>query len=410
MLPAIKLARRHKRLDITSENAMLVAIVASVYADVPLLQETIAIEGFNESKIADLFAWGAAANCMQSVEFFLSWGYSPPAAALIHAAANGHFETVKRLLENAEAWFYASTLSVALIAACEKGSVNVDVVRCLLSVSLTNPGHNKNAALIASVEGGHTELVSLLLETKKCDPSDQDNKCVLLATSKGYEDIIDLLLNTESCKLNISVNDNAPIRVAVSGGYTRMVASLLATRNCDPSAIDNQCIITACTNGFTHIVELLLRHPSVDPRASQCDSLVRAAKGGYFEIVEMLLEWHGPEGEYMDPSAQNNATIVEASKNGHASVVRVLLDCEGVSARVNNNEAFYRACCGGHLEVAELLYFSRDLKLDPAVGLRACEEAAKGAHTSTVSFLLRVVGVPVSSSVLLLVVRPCRRK
>ncbi|KAJ3258918.1 hypothetical protein HDU77_002104 [Chytriomyces hyalinus] len=396
ILPAVELAKRYHGFELLSTNAALLAVFAAVAGELDLLRECLYLSG--SDVVSNVFTWAAATGQMDTVEYLIGEGVTPPASSLVHAASNAHLSVCRRLLERDVPKFYASTLGVALIAACEAN--HVQTAAFLLSLDEIDPGHNKNAALIGSVKWGHTALVSLLLATGKCDPSDQENKAILVATSKGYEEIVELLLldGVGSVKIDVGVHENEPLFAAVERGSWRMVRALLNTRRVDPGDKGNRCILSSCANGHVRIVEALLEYSSVNPRISNHDALIQAARKGYTLVVKLLLAWKGSNGESMDPTAQENAALIQASKHGHLDIVQLLLSIPSVNPK--NNLALYEACCHGHTLVAQLL-FARNAQLDVRIALRACEQAALLGHTQTVQFLLEQVRVPVSASFLL---------
>ncbi|KAJ3070423.1 hypothetical protein HDU98_006568 [Podochytrium sp. JEL0797] len=407
--PAVKLAQEYKFMAPTKHNAFLLALFAGMAADLPLLDDVMQ---FSSADSAAVFSWACAANALLTVDHLLAKDIKPPASSLIVAANYGFMDIMLRLLPfdspHPEPWFYSSTLSIALISACEKNQF--DAAKHLLAHSDTVPTFNKNSALLACVSRGFVNLTRLLMETGKCDASDQDDKGILIACTKGYTEIALLLL--QDSRVDPSAKKNTPLIAAVELGNFEIVSALLKTGRVDVSARENRAIQIASKEGFVEIVRALLAEPGVDPTASDSDALVSACRNGHTDIVQMLLKWVGPdswEQNRCNAGAQDNACIIFASKFGHDRIVELLLQQANVNPSVNSNlplfEAWFvesakpdvsskthhshtaRPCSSnGQLKVLHFLS-SRNLKVDHTVLTRCAEMASKNGHASILHFL-----------------------
>ncbi|KAJ3287166.1 hypothetical protein HDU79_005891 [Rhizoclosmatium sp. JEL0117] len=366
ILPAVKLAQQYKFMKLEANNAYLLSLFASMFADIDLLTDSMEFKTIDKNTI---FSWASS--------------------SLIVAANYGHQQIMERICpHDASAHsFYPSTLSVALIAACEKGQL--EAVQYLITCEGTDVKHNKNSALVTSVTRGNLALVKLLMETGCCDASDQDNKCILVACSKSFTEIVELLLFDG--RVDPAANGNAPILAAVEAGNLRIVKALMNTGRVDAAVGQNRLIQIACAEGFTQIVEVLLQDPGVNPMVKDCDAFIRACKGGYLEIAEMLVAWTGPEEweeNKVNPAAQSNAAIIYASRHGHASVVEFLLRQPGVNPSVSNNLPLFEACANGHLPVIQRLS-TKNLKLEQGTLTRCLEMSSKNGHVHVLQFLAK---------------------
>ncbi|KAI9353783.1 ankyrin repeat-containing domain protein [Obelidium mucronatum] len=381
ILPAVRLAQEHKTMALTEANAYLLSILASISADLILLNSALAFKSADRNTV---FSWACAANQIESIEFLLAQNVIPPASSLIVAANYGHLKVVRLLLEPTHS-FYTSTLSCALIAACEKNQL--ETATYLLSCNDIDPSHNKNSALVTACTHGFTRIVALLMATGKCDASDQGNKCILVACAKSYTEIVELILTDD--RVDPSINTGAPLISAVEMGNTRIVEALLKTERVNPSIQGNKAIRIACCEGFIDIVRLLLLEPSVNPTAMDCQALVSACRFGRTEIVEILLDWTGPDSwndNKCDPAAQDQACVIYAAQHGHDRILRLLLNQSSVNPSVKNNLPLFEACSNGHLEVVQLLS-SRNLKLEHNVLVRCIEMASKNGHPQILEYL-----------------------
>ncbi|KAJ3132928.1 hypothetical protein HK100_004842 [Physocladia obscura] len=391
VLPAVKLAQHYQYLKISSVNASLMAIFATIYADFDLLGDTL----IHSSVAKDpLYGWAAAANQVPSISYLLSHARkgllsAPPASALIVASTHGHVEILRLLLPADPAtpspYFFPSTISCALISACENGRDSCAEI--LLACTGVDPAHNKNAAIVAAVCNGHTALVARLLSSvpHAIDPAAYENKCILVACERGYIDIARMLLS--DLRVDPSANDNAPLMDAVHAGNFTLVDALMKTGRVNVAAQENRAIRIACLVGSKEIATALLKNPAVDPTARDNEAFVNAAKNGFAEIVDMLLDWRSlADVTEVDPSAQNNMAIILAARNGHDQVIGLLLQRPVVNPAVNNNLPLFEACANGHLKIVQLLS-SRNLKLEQSVLIRCTEAACKNNHPQILEFL-----------------------
>ncbi|KAJ3380480.1 hypothetical protein HDU84_005903 [Entophlyctis sp. JEL0112] len=396
LLPAVKLAQRFGCVPLSSENALIMTVLASVAGDLNLMDASLALLGASETGSNAAFAWAAAVNRTNSIDHLLRRHCRPSAAALLTAATNGS-EAVLRLLlpshERPERHFYSTTLSCGLIAAAEHNQQGC--AKLLIDCSDTDPAHNKNASLVAAVARGHPQIVSMLLSTGKCDPTGNDAQCLRVACSRGFIDIALMLLRADETlnvrQIDASVNDNICLIDAINAGAPRridLVRALLLRPEVNAGARDNLAIRLACASGSTMVVQDLLQRNDVDATACSNSALINASTNGHADIVQMLLEWHCTHDPIVrvDPAAQNNRALILASRHGHAQVVSRLLAMPTVNVSAENNLPLFEACSNGHIEVVRLLSL-RNLTVSTHVLTRCVESACKNNHPAVLRFL-----------------------
>ncbi|KAJ3234147.1 hypothetical protein HDU81_001708 [Chytriomyces hyalinus] len=358
MLPAVQLAKRYHGFELSSRNAALLAVFAGVAGELEVLRESLGLCGADV--VSNVFTWAAATGKMDTIEYLIGVGVTPPASSLVHAASNAHLNVCRRLLGRDVPRFYASTLGVALIAACEAN--HVQTVAFLLSLDEIDPAHNKNAALIGSVNGGHTAIVELLIGTGKSDASDQENKAILVATSKGFEEIVELLMRE---------------RVAASKGFTAIVKLLLGWKGAngesvDPTAQENAALIQAAKHGHLDVVELLLDIPSVNPKSRKNLALYEACCHGH-TLVAQLLYTRNPQ---LDMPVAIRA-CEQAALSGHTQTVQFLLERVHVPISAS---FLLTASDAGHVETVSLLFERGELEFHPQTLTCALALAAAKNH------------------------------
>jgi ankyrin repeat protein len=196
--------------------------------------------------------------------------------ALTSAAAMGHVEVVKRLLQ-------------------EKPELN------LFGLVPDRPRHGKRTALQAAAERGHFEVVEALIKDKadvNAAAAESSGRTALQAAAGGgHFAIVERLLQAGA-----DVNAHAALehgrtalQAAAEGGYTAIVEYLLqenAATNTPLNLYGTTALAAAVDAGSLTIVDMLLRK-GADVHAKDHygrTALHRAAYDGVLAIVERLLE------------------------------------------------------------------------------------------------------------------------
>ena len=141
-------------------------------------------------------------------------------------------------------------------------------------------------------------------------------------------------LSIDRDTIDVSENDNEPIRKASEHSHKEVVRLLLACDGVDPSAHDNEAIQKASENGHKEVVRLLLAcggDSRVDPSANDNEAIRWASKNGHLEVVRLLSACGGDSR--VDPSAGDNEAILWAYKNGHLEIVKILMADRRVQAK-----------------------------------------------------------------------------
>jgi len=228
---------------------------------------------------------------------------------------------------------------------------------------------NREWIIIWASSSGYTKLVELLLKEPKINPTIEDNTPIRVATINGYLDIVNLFIADERADpakgipfaeagpmLNNLVDAllkkvspqsiNTVLQWSATNGYSDLLALILRRPNTDPSVSDNAPIRFAVKNGHTNTVILLLASGRVDPSANNNEAIIWASYYGYTDIVRLLL--NDPS---VDPTADNNKSIQVASQYGHEEIVRLLL----ANPRTDPSRGYDNALKFGHDKIVELL-------------------------------------------------------
>ncbi|KAJ3010639.1 UNVERIFIED_CONTAM: hypothetical protein HDU68_002043, partial [Siphonaria sp. JEL0065] len=206
-------------------------------------------------------------DCLVNLE-----GFDPSSnhcAAFVGACAVGNVDLVASWLKDERV--DPSSDNYCIYEAAANG--HVQVLKLVLEDGRADPGNTDNADCIhMASEGKHIEVVRLLLDDGRADPSENENAAVIAACSKGSLDLVQLLL--ADARVDPSANDNEAINVACKGGYLEIVNELLLDPRVDPeTATWESSIQNASRFGHVDVILRLLQDPRVDPTP-----LIRNAK------------------------------------------------------------------------------------------------------------------------------------
>jgi ankyrin repeat protein len=291
-----------------------------------------------------------------------TWRDETDRGLLVVAAEGGNVGVVRELWKADRA--SREDARAALTAAAANG--HADVVRLLLeAVGPRGPG-DVTAALRAAADGSHEEVFELLAPL--ADPeaiaiASGDLTASRAAAAKLEKPVLRAARRGDAARLRELLKDRPPavtgawLAAAVHAGDLPAVRALIAA-GADTGWRDEEAgetlLMTAAAAGHTDVArELLVR--GVEVRETDGEGLTaldHAAEGGHLVAVRLLL---GAGGERAAKRA--DLALQLAAARGHAGVVRELLR-QGVKAhpaqRVEE-AALARAAGDGHADVVRLL-------------------------------------------------------
>ena len=239
----------------------------------------------------------------ETAEVLLEAQADKGAKPLLVAAAKGHSEVVKLLLETGLEKDLATPYEkTALRLAVENG--HVEIVRLLLEakgksakfkVHKYAAAYDLDKALLVAAAKGHSEVVKLLLEAGADDdlatPCEQT--ALELAVENGHVEVVRLLLEAmakfEGHKYRVASNLTKAMRVAAAKGLSEVLELLLVA--CADNHVTDSVERTALHLAVEKAVELLLE-AQADKYAAAYSldrALVVAAAKGYLGVVKLLL-------------------------------------------------------------------------------------------------------------------------
>lgn len=256
---------------------------------------------------------------------------------LMKAAAKGHAQTVKALLEHS-ATIPPNTLSEfgfgppttldfsrVLNAAFREGQE--EIVNILLAdtrVSLSGQ------SLSAAAWSGNERLVDLCLRDAPPWPPQSGFQSPLgAAAQRGHEAVFKMILNSDGIDPNMRDNSNrTPLSVAAQYGHHNIVKLLLETPGIEVDPKENSGktpLYYAANRGDIAVVEDLLATGAVDVDSKSTHDftpLSTAAQSGHEKIVSLLIA-AGANPDQRD--ADRRTPLASAAFSGAAKVVKVLL-------------------------------------------------------------------------------------
>ncbi|GBP01139.1 Protein TANC2 [Eumeta japonica] len=239
---------------------------------------------------------------------------------LVHAAKNGHRDTVIYLLGCQSGRDDRQSLDI------EDGSIEQLV-----------PGARH--ALIAACQNGHLDIVEYLLDTAELIP---DGICpvtgetaLTAACSSGNAAIADALLIRGATPYSLNAREMSPLALAAKNGRTALVLRLLDSGADVMGSGGKNPLILAAAEGHSDVVEMLLGH-GADPDAVDADgvsALGWACLRSRMCTVNVLLD----KDATIDQPDASGRTPLGLACVGSAELVELLLERGASLERVDHS-------------------------------------------------------------------------
>ncbi|KAJ3194695.1 hypothetical protein HK101_002169 [Irineochytrium annulatum] len=309
------------------------------------------------------------------------------------ACQKGHDKVLMMLLLEARGG--SRRMSLEICACTLNFAVDhqaADMVRLLLTVGEVDPSagllevhlpdeHAVRRPLLKACDVGDTEIVQLLLRSNRVDPTVEDNAPIKLAVVGNHLQLFRLLLRLQAVRKSLDANEL--LDVAAAKGGTDVVSDLLRSgllKNSTPCG----GIAQAAFHGHTRIVQLLLHSlVNITPHLAG-ESLIAASANDHPDIVDTFLRL--PPNR-IDPTFRSNASLRIACERGNEQIVRMLLADPRVDPSDLGDQALTLACKLGHTRIAELLLNTG--RVDPSAdGSVALRHAAREGRAAILQMLI----------------------
>ncbi|CEP01704.1 unnamed protein product (mitochondrion) [Plasmodiophora brassicae] len=381
------------------------------------------INALGPNRSASSLALAAHRGHLNVVEWLAGHGAEVDTASravpVVEAAANGHLDIVRFLVERAGADVnFASDgrKAAALAAAAAPG--HLDVVQWLIGHGAdVNPDHSA-VPMIEAAENGHVDIVRILLDNgARLDWSNADGYCSLIAASNaGHTHVVELLCLRGASMYATAGNVSwwTAMHQAVMRGHVDVVGTLLRLPDLDVNALNDASPLTmmqtACVSSAPESLAIcrLLIGAGADVDATGSVKavpapLLIAASTGSLDLVELLVD---AGADLLVKNAERQTALMIAASKGHADLVSYLLGrlladrrvpARQFSANVNviDDSGFSvleRTALLGHAAVVRyLIEHGADVQAeyeDGERGVNALRMAAEGGHLSLVVDLI----------------------
>ncbi|UPL00265.1 hypothetical protein LCI18_011199 [Fusarium solani-melongenae] len=321
-------------------------------------------------------------------------GWHHGQTALSLAAANGHTDTVKFLLQkNASTDLVDEAGRKALAWAIEEGHDDIVEILANHGVDEGSRGADKDGLTSETIFSAYPDISG---------GSNEDR--LEWAFKQGYISVVEEILEQAVDLEHRDETGRTPLMLAASEGHIKLV-KLLLEKNVQVDSKDEEGrtpLSYAAENGHMEVVTLLLNngadlHSEDD---QEMTPLTVAALRGHDAIVSLLLE-KGADANHWD--GNGFSPLLHAALEGHARIVSMLLE-RGVDPNTRDKgegkSILTWAASGGHLEVLELLLArnvsSNDEETDETPLAEALDNAIDTEDYSSVKLLLEHGAQPFS--------------
>ncbi|KAJ3034274.1 hypothetical protein HDV00_005225 [Rhizophlyctis rosea] len=255
-------------------------------------------------------------------------------APLVYAAARGHYEVAKLLLDEEADPDDSFDIPPPLLYAIESG--NLEIVKLLLSAGAQVKGRSNSGdgILTVAVKRGNIEILKLLLD------SSPQALGVTASTLISAIDRRDLAMVKLLLAKGVNDRHGLGLKAAAKAGLWDISKALTTTLpNLD--RLHHQILTEAATNGnLEHVTALLDAGANLASNGGA--ALLAAATNGHTDVVKALLkaipshltartcdtggeQWAADRRLYEPVFDRMRRGIMNAGKNGHHDIVKVLL-------------------------------------------------------------------------------------
>jgi ankyrin repeat protein len=318
---------------------------------------SIAIRKINSNKIQRL----------EIVQLFLTHSDCSLLKTFKCAINNNKLDVIELLLKQSQDTLYPC-YNEGITWAAANG--HTEILKKLLEYRNVDPSYKDNAALKGAVRYQHLENINLLLNDPRINLSMESEQSISVLESllthiselqlkerHNHREMIQLLLKHP--KVDPTLHRNKATRLAVWTGDIEVVKLFLADQRINPSDDNNISLKMAIIKNSLEISQLLVSHPRINLSIGFQDLMETAIDRDRLEIAKLLLK-----DPRIDPSDSNNYAIKMAIIKNSPEFVRLLLSHPRINLSLGAKGLIKMAIEHNCLEITELLL--KDPRIDPS--------------------------------------------
>lgn len=204
--------------------------------------------------------------------------------------------------------------------------------------------------------------------------------------SDSFEDVFQIV---DSGAVDLSEDNNGPIKLAAELGRTNIVIYLKDIPGVDPTVDNNYPIIFAAINNHPDIVQTLSTIPGVNAGDSDNHAFLVTANNGNANMLRILSSLPG-----VDPFADNDFALEYATKNNHNESVEFLLT---LYKKEPPNYVFLMNIAARNQNLPLIWIIADAEGIDSDSGADLIKWVAQKRHLSTLQFLTQQISHDVTA-------------
>ncbi len=291
--------------------------------------------------------------------------YSPAAngfTALMHAASNGHKETVDTIISK-----YPDTVKdkdnngwTALMHAASNGhKETVDTIISKHSDTVKDKDKQGWTALMHAASNGHKETVDTIISNHPDTVKDKDKQgwtALMHAASNGHKETVDTIISNHPDTVKDKDKQGwTALMLAAQNGHKDIVDTIINTYPDTVKATDyygRTALMIAAQNGHKDVVDTIIsKYPDtvkarinegwifkLNGRGNEMTALMIAAEEGHKDIVDTIISKYPDTVEATDYYGRT-ALMIAAGK-GHKETVDTIISKYPDTVEAKNNDVY----------------------------------------------------------------------
>ena len=159
--------------------------------------------------------------------------------------------------------------------------------------------------------------------------------------------------------VDIHTFEEYAFRIACESGHLSIAKWLYSLGGVNVNILEEYSFVNACINGNLAVAKWLYHIAPINVNAQDNTAFISACEWGEVEIVKWLISLDKYDINYYD-----DLPFRIACASGNGDIAKLLLEkCDTINVSALNDYAFIQACIGGHLDIAQWLYYNFDVDI-----------------------------------------------